>query len=46
MVLFVYRLIDPNYVIEGKPEEEIPQLFKNLRYPIPISKVFSLDLEI
>ena len=38
-VLFTYRLVDPNFSFEGKYEEEIPSLFRTLRYPFPLSKV-------
>ena len=38
MVEFLYRQIDPNYVMDKKFEEAIPSIFKSLGYPFPISK--------
>ncbi|XP_064413168.1 kinetochore protein NDC80 homolog [Latimeria chalumnae] len=36
---FLYSLLEPNYILpDSKFEEEIPRIFKDLRYPFPLSK--------
>ncbi|XP_072019595.1 kinetochore protein NDC80 homolog [Amphiura filiformis] len=35
---FIYGFLDPKYTLPAKPEEEIPQVFKTLKYPFTISK--------
>lgn len=38
LVIFLFRLIDPNYVCTGKIEDEIITMFKFLGYPFNINK--------
>lgn len=38
IVEFLYRQIDPNYVMGAKFEDAIPAIFRTLGYPFPISK--------
>eukprot|EP01039_Chlorochromonas_danica_P011401 gene11401-12741_t len=38
IVLFLFHLIDPNYVCTGKIEEEIVAMFRFLGYPFAINK--------
>jgi hypothetical protein len=38
MVLFLFKQIEPGFKLVGKMDEEVPQMFKRLRYPFPISK--------
>lgn len=38
IVQFLFRKIDPNFVITGKFEDEVIQMFKVLGYPFSISK--------
>ena len=38
IVLFLFRQLDPNFTCDGKIDEEIITMFKNLRYPYTISK--------
>jgi SMC interacting uncharacterized protein involved in chromosome segregation len=35
---FLYKKIDPNYLFSDKLEDEIPLLFKQLRYPYAVQK--------
>lgn len=34
---FLFRRIDPSFSYEKKPEEEVPQMFKSLKYPFQLS---------
>ena len=38
IVQFLFRRVDPNIKFGPKLEDEVPVLFKRLRYPFPISK--------
>ena len=38
MVTFLFRKVHPSLKIVNKMEEEVPQIFKKLRYPFPISR--------
>ena len=38
IVTFLFRSIDPNLSFAGKPEVEVAQMFKRLRYPFQISR--------
>ncbi len=35
---FMYSFLVPNFKIQGRIEEEVPKIFKNLGYPFTISK--------
>ncbi|PIK36721.1 putative kinetochore protein NDC80-like [Apostichopus japonicus] len=41
---FIYSFLHPNYKMPAKHEEEIPQIFKNLRYPFTMSKTAMFSL--
>lgn len=34
---FLFQRVDPSYSYEKKPEEEVPAMFKALKYPFPLS---------
>lgn len=38
IVSFLFRLLDPAFVMSGKMEDEVALVFKTLRYPFPLSK--------
>ena len=38
IVTFLFRKVDSSLKIVGKMEEEVPQIFKKLKYPFPISR--------
>jgi kinetochore protein NDC80 len=38
IVTFLFRKVDTSLKIVGKMEEEVPQIFKKLKYPFPISR--------
>ncbi|GFR50162.1 hypothetical protein Agub_g12327 [Astrephomene gubernaculifera] len=38
IVGFLFQQIDPTFRLQGKVEDEVPQMFKRLNYPFPISK--------
>ena len=38
IVLFLFKQIDPNFTCTGKFEDEVISMFKQLKYPYPISK--------
>ncbi|KAA0170520.1 hypothetical protein FNF27_06582 [Cafeteria roenbergensis] len=38
VVAFLFKLLDEGYEIEGRMEDEVPLVFKALRYPFSISK--------
>jgi SMC interacting uncharacterized protein involved in chromosome segregation len=42
MLECLWRQIDPNFKWGEKPEEQIPSMFQNIKYPFTIIKVFSL----
>ncbi|XP_071819304.1 kinetochore protein NDC80 homolog [Apostichopus japonicus] len=41
---FIYSFLHPNYKMPAKHEEEIPQIYKNLRYPFTMSKTAMFSL--
>ena len=38
IVTFLFKKVDSSLKIVGKMEEEVPQIFKKLKYPFPISR--------
>jgi len=38
IVTFLFKKVDASLKIVGKMEEEVPQIFKKLKYPFPISR--------